>query len=68
MDRLRQSLPPEPALGSGTLTTLRITFPGGVKVQRRFHSSDTLQVMIFSSNAPPSPLFHLSPLDDVDVV
>jgi hypothetical protein len=48
MDRLRQSLPPEPALGSGTLTTLRVTFPGGVKAQRRFHSSDTLQVGLFS--------------------
>jgi FAS-associated factor 2 len=44
---IRRSLPAEPpASGSAEpVTSLRITLPGGAKIQRRFHSSDTLQTL-----------------------
>jgi len=34
---------PEPATGSPGITTLRFQFPGGSKMNRRFHESDTVQ-------------------------
>lgn len=45
LDRIRRTLPPEPAPGEPDVTVLRVTLPRGAKVQRRFKASDTLQTL-----------------------